>query len=177
MSTAALRALSFGLTAGGALLAGAIANDNWVSIGFRGDVEGVLDSEFTGTDLGEGIAVLVLAGATLVALLLVRRVRMPLRMVAAAAIIAFGLAIILLPAWVALSAEDRAIEETARMVAGSTGMSTKEASNLIRTEPDLAFHVDTSLLFLPITGGVLIVLGGATTVLWVRRSDRAPAAR
>jgi hypothetical protein len=177
MSAAPLRALGFGLTAAGALLAGATANDTWMRIGFRGDVGGVLDSEFAGTDLLEGIAVLVLAGATLVALLLVRRARMPLRLIAAAAILVFGIAMVLLPVWVALRAEDRALDETARTVAGSTGMSVDEAADLIRTEPDLAFEVDTSLLFLPIAGGGLVVLGGATSLVWVRRTLPTPAVR
>jgi len=176
MSTAALRALGFAITAIGALVAGIATTFVWISVGFRGDAQGVLDSEFTGTDLTEGVAVLVLAGATLVCVVIPRRVRASARLIPAAAIVAFGIAVVVLSLWVGVRAEDRAIDEAARAVAASTGMSEEEAGQLIRTESGLAIDVTTNVVA-PVVGGALIVLGGATTVRWIRRSDRAPVAR
>ena len=177
MSSGMLRAVSFSLTAAGALIAGVGATTTWTTIGFRGDVQGVLDSDIVGTDMVEGIVVLVLSAATLGALLIARKAQDPIRRVAAVAIVAFGIAIVLLPAWIAIRAEDRAIDEAAQVVADTTGMSTQEAANLIRTNPDLAIEVSSGGVFIPIAGGVLVVLGGAMSVLSVGRSDRTPAAR
>jgi hypothetical protein len=174
MSSGKLRTLAFVLTAAGALIAGAGATTTWTSIGFRGDVQGVLDSEFVGTDLTEGIAVLVLSAATLVALLIARRAQDRVRRMAAIAIVVFGIAIVLLPTWVAIRAEDRAIDEAAEVVADTTGMSTEEAANLIRTNPDLAIEVSSGGVFIPIAGGVLVVLGGVLSVLAARGSERTP---
>jgi hypothetical protein len=175
MSTLPLRPIGFAITAVGALVAGVATTLVWISIGFRGDAQGVLDSEFTGTDLAEGVAVLVLAAGTLVGLLVARRARTSSRLVPAVAIVVFGIAIVVLSVWVGVRAEDRAIDEAAEVVAGSTGMTVDQAAALIRTESDLAIDVTTNVV-VPLVGGALIALGGVTTVLWVR-SDRATAAR
>lgn len=177
MSSGVLRVVSFSLTAAGALIAGVGATTTWTTIGFRGDVQGRLDSDIVGTDMIEGVVVLALSAATLVALLVGRRAEEPVRRVAAIAIVVFGIAIVLLPTWVALRAEDRAIDEAARVVADTTGMSVEEAANLIQANPDLAIEVSSGGVFIPIAGGVLVALGGALSVLSVRRSERAPVPR
>jgi Tryptophan-associated transmembrane protein (Trp_oprn_chp) len=176
MSDGALRTLGFATTAAGALIAGVGATIVWITIGFRGDVEGVLDSEFAGTDLAEGVAVLALAAATLVALLAVRRAGGRARAIAATAIVVFGIAIVLLASSAAIRAEDRAIDEAARTIATSTDISIDEAADRVRTEPDLALDVVTSGVVVSIAGGALVVLGGAMSLGWVRRAERTAAA-
>lgn len=176
MSDGSLRTLGFATTAAGALLAGIGATIVWISIGFHEDTRGVLDSDFTGTDLAEGVAVLVLAAATLIALLAVSRVRGRARTIAATAIVVFGVAIVLLAAWAAVRADDRAIDEAAHTIAAASELSVDEAAERIRTDPELALDVETSGVAVPIAGGVLVVLGGAMSVRWVRRDERLAAA-
>jgi len=175
MSNRTLQLVSFAITALGALVAGFATTLVWISIGFRSDASGVLDSDFTGTDLPEGKAVLALSAATLLALLLARRARTSARVVPAVVIVGIGLAVVLLSMWVGVRAEDRAIDDAARVLAGSTGLSVDRAAELIRTRSDLGIDVATGGVVPAIVGGGLIVLGGVTTVVWVRRSDRSPA--
>jgi hypothetical protein len=172
MSDGSLRALGFATTAAGALIAGIGATIVWISIGFRSDVQGVLDSEFAGTDLAEGIAVLVLATGTLIALVAVRLARGRARASAATAIVILGVAIVLLPAWVAIRAEDRAIDEAAGVIAAASDIPADEAADRIRTEPELALDVETSGVAVPIAGGAIVVLGGAMFLRWLRRIER-----
>jgi hypothetical protein len=175
MSDGSLRALGFATTAVGALIAGIGATNVWISIGFRSDVHGVLDSEFAGTDFVEGIVVLVLAAATLVAVVAVRRARGRARAIAATAIVVFGVVIALLPAWAAIRADDRAIDDAAEAIAAASDIPADEAADRIRTEPELALDVVTSGVFVSIAGGVLVAVGGAMSLVWARRSERTTA--
>ncbi|MGH2640756.1 MAG: Trp biosynthesis-associated membrane protein [Actinomycetota bacterium] len=169
-------AAGFALTAAGALLAAVGTTVIWMSTGLRRDIRGLLDLEFRGLDLVEGVVALVVAAMTLVGLVLLRRLRGSARVGIAVSLVACGVVLIALPVWVAVRAEDRAVEEIAQVVAASSGSTIEEATRRVRTDPELAVRTDASGVWLSIAGGVLVTLGGVTTLLWVRRgpADRPP---
>ena len=169
----ALRAASFALTVVGALLAAAWTTTTWTSSGLRRDLRGLLDLEFRGLDLPEGIAALVVSGLTLALCLDVRRRRGNLG-IPAIVLLATGLALVALPAWVAMRAEDRAVDEVAQVIARSAGISIEEAASRVRTDPDLAVRTDSSGVWPSIAAGDVVTLGGVTTLLWIdqRPQDR-----
>lgn len=68
-----LRVAGFAVTAAGALVGGIGSTLVWPTAGRRQDVGGVLDLEFRGLDLIEGILTLLVAAATLAVLLSMRR--------------------------------------------------------------------------------------------------------
>jgi hypothetical protein len=163
-----LRAASFGLTVGGALLAAGATTITWTSSGLRRDLRGLLDLEFRGIDLPEGVATLVVSGIA-VALFMDLRRRSGGQIVRAIVFLVTGLALVALPAWVALRAEDHAVEEVAEVVARSAGIPMEEAVARVRTDPDLAVRTDSSGVWPSIAAGVLVTLGGVTTLLWTGR--------
>ena len=162
---------SFALTVGGALLAAGWTTITWTSSGLRRDLRGLLDLEFRGLDLPEGIAALVVSGLTLALFLDVRR-RRDNPGVRAIVLLATGLALVALPAWVAFRAEDRAVDEVAQVVARSAGIPIEEAVQRVQTDPDLAVRTDSSGVWPSIAAGVLVTLGGVTTLLWIGRRPR-----
>jgi hypothetical protein len=162
---------SFALTIGGALLAAGWTTMTWTSSGLRRDLRGLLDLEFRGLDLPEGIAALVVSGLTLALFLDVRR-RRDNPGVRAIVLLATGLALVALPAWVAFRAEDRAVDEVAQVVARSAGIPIEEAVQRVQTDPDLAVRTDSSGVWPSIAAGVLVTLGGVTTLLWIGRRPR-----
>jgi hypothetical protein len=163
-----LRTASFALTGVGALIAAAGTTVTWMSAGLRRDLRELLDLEYLGLDLVEGIAALVVSGMVLALLADVRRRPRPPGLRAVGLLLA-GLILVALPAWVAVRAEDRAVDEVAVVVARSAGITTGEAAARVRTDPDLAVRTDSSGVWLSIAGGVLVTLGGVTTLLWSRR--------
>jgi hypothetical protein len=164
----ALRATSVALTVGGALLAAGFTTITWTSSGLRRDLRGLLDLEFRGLDLPEGIAALVVSGLALALFLDVRRHRRNPG-ISAIVLLATGLALVALPASVAFRAEDRAVDEVAQVVARSAGITIEEAATRVRTDPDLAVRTDSSGVWPSIAAGVLVTLGGVTTLLWIDR--------
>ena len=68
-----LRVAGFALAATGALLAGIGSTLVWTTAGLRQDARGVLDLDFRGLDLVEGILSLVVAAASLAVLLAMPR--------------------------------------------------------------------------------------------------------
>jgi hypothetical protein len=172
-----LRAAGIALTALGALLAGIGSTLVWVTAGLRQDTRGVLDLEFRGLDLVEGMVALAVAGATsLAGVVALRRLQGDRRIRTAVALLVAGAVLVAMPVWVALRAEDRAVEEMARVVAGTGGLTLEEAIQLVRTDPDVAVYAETSGVWLSIAGGVLVVIGAAVTLAWARRRDELLAA-
>ncbi len=167
----ALRVASFASTVGGALLAAGWTTITWTSSGLRRDLRGLLDLEFRGLDLPEGIAALVVSGLTLALFLDVRR-RRDNPGVRAVVLLATGLALVALPAWVAFRAEDRAVDEVAQVVARSAGITIEEAVERVQTDPDLAVRTDSSGVWPSIAAGVLVTLGGVMTLLSIGRRPR-----
>jgi hypothetical protein len=143
-----LRVAGFAVTAAGALLAGMGTSLVWTSTGLLQDAKGVLDIEFRGLDLSEGIVAFVVAGATLVGLVAVRRLHGSGRIRGAIGLLVGGALLVAMPMWVALQADDRAIEEVTRVVADARGLTVAEATDLVRTDPALEVRSETSGLWL-----------------------------
>lgn len=171
-----LRVAGFALTAAGALIAGIGSTLVWTTAGLRQDAQGVLDLEYRGLDLLEGIVALVVAGATLAGLVALRRLHGNSRVRGAVALLVAGAVLVALPVWVALRAEGRAVEEIARVVSSTGGLTEEEAIQLVRTDPDLAVHSETSGVVLSIASGVLVVIGAAVNLAWARRREDPLAA-
>jgi hypothetical protein len=85
-----------------------------------------------------------------------------------------GLALVALPASVALRAEDRAVDEVAEVVARSAGITMEEAAARVRSDPDLAVRTDSRGVWPSIGAGALVTLGGMTTLLWISRRPPDP---
>lgn len=170
-----LTAAGFAPTIAGAVLAAVATTTTWIATGLRRDLRGILDLEFRGLDLVEGIVALVVAAVALIGLVLLRRLRGRARLGIAVGVFACGLVLVALPVWVAVRAEDRAVDEIARVVAVSSGSTIEEATRQVRTDPDLAVRADATV-WLPIVSGVLVVLGSGTTLPSTVRSGRDTAA-
>ena len=166
-----LRAAGFALTAAGALLAGIGSTLVWTTAGLHQDAAGVLDLEFSGLDLIEGIVTLLVAAVTLALLLLMRRLHGSGRVRGAIGLLVAGMVLVALPVSVALRAEDLAAQEMARVVARTGGLTEQEAIRLVRTDPDLAVRADTSGVWPSIAGGALVVVGAAIHLAWARQSE------
>jgi 4-amino-4-deoxy-L-arabinose transferase-like glycosyltransferase len=166
-----LRVPGFALTAAGALLAGIGSTLVWTTTGLREDARGVLDLDFRGLDLVEGILSLLVAAASLAVLLAMPRLHRTGRVRGAIGLLIAGAVLVALPVSVALRAEDLATREMARVVANTAGLSEEEAIELVRTDPDLAVRVDTSGVWLSIAGGALVVVGAMIDLAWARRSE------
>jgi hypothetical protein len=159
------------LTIVGAVLAAVATTTTWIATGLRRDLRGLLDLEFRGLDLVEGVVALLVAAATLVGLVLVRRLRDRARVGMAVSLVAYGVVLVALPVWVAVRAEDRAVDEIAIVVAGSSGSTIEEAAHRVRTDPELAVRAEASV-WLPIVSGALVVLGAGATLTSSVRSAR-----
>jgi hypothetical protein len=168
-----LTAAGFVLTISGAVLAAVATTTTWIATGLRRDLRGILDLEFRGLDLVEGIVALVVVALALIGLVLLRRLHGSARVAIAAGVFACGLVLVALPVWIAIRAEDRAVDEIARVVAVSSGSTIEEATRRVRTDPDLAVRSEATV-WLPIVSGVLVVLGaGATLTSSVRAAREA----
>jgi hypothetical protein len=164
-----LRVAGFALTAAGALLAGIGSTLVWTTAGLRQDARGVLDLEFRGLDLIEGILTLVVAAATLTVVLALRRLQGDARVRGAIGLLVAGVVLTALPVSVALRAGDLATREVARVVASTGGLTEREAIQLVRTDPDLAVRAETGGVWVSIAGGALVVAGAGVTLAWARR--------
>ena len=168
------KAAGFALTIAGAVLAAVATTTTWIATGLRRDRRGILDLEFRGLDLVEGIVTLVVAAVALIGLVLVRRFPGSARVGIAVGVFACGLVLVALPVWVAVRAEDRAVDEIARVVAASSGSTIEEATERVRTDPDLAVRAEATV-WLPIVSGVLVILGaGAILTSTLRTAREAP---
>ena len=174
--TARLHVAGFTLTAAGALLAGIGSTLVWTTAGLRQDTEGVLDLEFRGLDLVEGIVALLIAAAALAGLLALRRLRRTGRVRVAIGLMTAGALLVAVPVSVALRADDLATQEMAQVMASTGGLTEEEATQLVRTDPDLAVRTDTSGVWPSIAGGALVLIGGTLVLAWARRADDVPAA-
>ena len=164
---------SFALVVGGALLAAGWTAAVWVTTGLESDPRALLDLEFRGLDLAQGVAALIVSGLTLAFFLIARRGPGDTRSLAVVVLLG-GVALVALPAWVALRAEDRAVEEVARVVAVSAGISIEEATARVRTDPDLAVRTDTTGVWPSIAAGALVTIGGVTTLSLIGRRPADP---
>ena len=160
----------------GALLTGGGATLDWAVVGFPGDRNGALDVAVKGTDVWEGKVVLAAAVLTLVVMLATRLVsRTETRRV-----LAFGIAILgALVLGLALSTSIRAdarfggsegLDEVASNLADQLGED--PAAIRAQLEQEFANQLQVELgigVWVTAAGGILIDVGGALSLAWVRR--------
>ena len=161
----------------GALLAGLGATRDWAVLGFPGGAPGSPEAPVRGTDVWEGKVVLGAAVLALVVMLAVRVVRGTQRR----RLLAFGIAT--LGAFVLALALSVAIRADARF-GGSEGLD-EMAANLAdqlgedpqairaQLEEQFADQLRVELgagVWGAAAGGILIDVGGAVTLAWVRRT-------
>jgi hypothetical protein len=165
-----LRTAPFAVTAAGALLAAVGTTLTWTSTGLRRDLRGLLDLEYRGLDLAEGIGALVISVMVLGLLAYVRLARVRPGLSAIGVLLA-GLLLLALPGWVAIRAETRAVDEIADVVARSADITMEEATARVRTDPDLSVRTDSTGVWPAIAGGALVTLGGLTMLLLADRNS------
>ena len=176
-----LRVAGFVCIALGAVLAGVGATREWVAVGFTADTEHAADLSVHGTDVWEGKVVLFAAAAALLVLLAMRISGSPsTRRGLAIVLIVIGAACIALPVVDAVRARDRfAGDEGLDRFVASLSVKLGLPKDIVREQ--LAEQLDEELrievspgLWLTVAGGVLLVVGGALGVAWVRRGPAAP---
>lgn len=166
----------------GALLAGLGATRDWAVIGFPGDTKGVADVSVKGTDVWEGKVVLAAAVVALVVMLVVRLVRSTeTRRILAFGIATLGALVLALALSVAVRTDARfggaeGLDDMAANLAKQLG----EDPAAVRTQLEQQFgkqlRVDLgSGVWVAAAGGVLIDVGGALTLAWVRRRGSSEA--
>jgi hypothetical protein len=176
------RLLGFLCLAAGAVLAGIGATREWAAIGFPGDLEHAADAPLHGTDVWEGKVVLLGAALALVAMLAMRLTRSSgVRRALAVCLIAIGVAITAIAGVSALRAEDRFGEASgadryATWLAAQLGLPEDVVREQFDRELEAALRVDVEPgVWLSVAGGVLLVVGGALSLAWVRQREAGSA--
>jgi hypothetical protein len=173
-----LRVAGSVLTIVGALLAGIGSTLAWTTAGLRLDTQGVLDLEFRGLDVVGGIIALVAAGLTLGGLALFRRATGRVGERLGVGLLFAGAVVMAMPLSVAIRAEERAVEDMAKVAAQTGGLSIEEATELVREDPSLAVRSELGPgIWLTIAGGALVIVGTAANLAWTRRSEPAAVER
>jgi hypothetical protein len=177
-----LRLVGFLVVAAGSVAAGVGATRAWALVGFPGDVLGTADVPTHGTDVWEGLVVLLGAAVALFALLAMRVAGSDrARRVLAIAIVGIGIVCVALPVSDALRAEDRfgGKEGLDRMISALAEQSDlpEEAVRELTEQFESQLRVDVEPgLWLAAAGGLLLVAGGALGLAWTRRRRPVPAA-
>lgn len=175
-----LRLLGFFVLVAGALLAGIGATMTWATVGFPADVTHTADVIVKGTDVWEGVVVLAVAAAALVATMATRLVRPgAVRSVIAGAIAIGGLVVVALATLDLATATDRfggrgGLADIAARVADQLGQPVERVRALLEQSFGAALRVDTGPgLPIALAGGLLLAIGGALSLAWARRGPRA----
>ena len=177
-----LRIAGFACVALGAVLTGVGATREWVAVGFTADTEHAADLSVHGIDVWEGKVVLFAAAAALLVLLAMRISGSPsTRRGLAVVLIILGAACIALPVADAVRASDRfAGDEGLERFVASLSVKLGLPKDVVREQ--LAEQLDEELrvevspgLWLTAAGGVLLVVGGALSLAWVRPEPAEPA--
>lgn len=176
-----LRLWGFVVLALGALAAGLGALMDWAIVGFPSDASGRLDVAIKGTDVWEGKVVLGAAVLALVGQLVLRTIRGK----GSRRAVAFGLAS--LGALILAIALSVAVRTDARF-GGSAGLD-EMAANLAdqldqpmetiraQLEEQFADQITVDLgagVWVAALGGILVDVGGALNLAWVRRQPAEP---
>ena len=179
-----LRIAGFVCVALGAVLAGVGATREWVAVGFPADTQHAIDQSVPGIDVWEGKVVLFAAAASLLVLLAMRiSGSASTRRGLAIVLIVLGAACIALPVVDAIRANDRfandaGVERYVRFLAVRSSL----PEDVIREQLAEQFRRDLRVelspgVWITVAGGVLLVVGGALSVAWVRGKAIAPAER
>jgi hypothetical protein len=178
-----LRLLGFLALAGGALLAGIGATMTWATVGFPRDIAGNADVPVKGTDVWEGVVVLAIAAACLVATVLMRvAASTRTRTVVAACVAVGGLVVVALTALDLATATDRfggsaGLADIARRIAARLGQPVERVRALLEQSFGANLRVDTGAgLILALAGGVLLAAAGALSIAWASSSASPPLA-
>jgi hypothetical protein len=173
-----LRALAFGLTAGGALIMGVGSILTWVTVGLV-DLQAI-QTTVPGTDVGAGRVALVAAVVILIAVIMSRLVAGPARRWLALTIIAAATIATTISAWFALSAADHYSpvddDSLVNAIAQATGKTADEIRSALASVIDQLggyTHVGPGP-WLAIVGGVAAIAGGVLTYLWAARISSEP---
>ena len=167
----------------GAIAAGVGATREWAAIGFTADVEHAADVSVHGIDVWEGKVVLF---AAVVALLVMLAMRISgsrgTRRGLAIALIVLGALCVALPVADAVRAKDRfggveGADRLARTLSVQLGLPEEVVRGRLADllAQDLRVEISPGL-WLTAAGGVLLVVGGALGVAWVRREGANEAA-
>ncbi len=177
-----LRLAGFLCVALGAVAAGIGATREWVAIGFAADTGHAADVSVHGTDVWEGKVVLfAVAGALLVMLAIRISGSATTRRGLAIVLIALGSLCIVLPVMDAIRSTDRfggvvGVDRLARRLSVELGLPEDVVRE--RLSELLAQDLRVELapgLWLTAAGGVLLVVGGVLSFVWVRRGASAEA--
>lgn len=166
----------------GALLAGLGATRDWAVVGFPGDPERALDVPVKGTDVWEGTVVLAAAMLALGLLLAVRVARgTERRRVLAFGVASLGALVIALALSVAIRPDARfggseGLDDIAARVATELDQEPTAVRAQLQEQFGLQLRVDLgSGVWITAAGGILIDVGGALTLAWVRRRATSEA--
>jgi len=177
-----LRVAGFVCVALGAVLAGVGATREWVAVGFAADTEHSADLSVHGIDVWEGKVVLFAAAAALLVLLAMRISGSPsTRRGLAILLIVLGAACIALPVVDAVRARDRfggseGLEKYVASLSVKLGLPKDVIREQLSEQLDKELRVEVSPgLWLAVAGGVLLVVGGALSLAWSGRDQRASA--
>jgi hypothetical protein len=172
-----LRLAAFATTAAGALLMGLGSLLTWVTIGFRDEIS--IQTISPGTDLAAGLFTLIAAVVVLVLLVVSRAVADGVRRITAIVIVALGVAATALAAWFLLTAADHYSPVDDDRLVNALAQVTHKTIEEVRTA--LASVIDQLGGYthvgpgpwVAIAGGVLVIAGGALTLVWAGRVRRA----
>jgi len=168
-----LRVAGFLAIALGGVLLGVGAVTQWATVsGF--------DTPTTGIDLWEGLFVLAASFLALIGLVAIRLATPTAARAIAIVVIVIGLGAAGLAAADALRAQTRFTDpgqrdRIARQLAAQSGLPFEPIREEIERQFRLRFSVSLGAgIFLTLAGGVLLVVGGALSLAWIRQREAAP---
>lgn len=175
-----LRLLGFLAIGVGALLVGVGSVREWVQVGLKSDVRGAIDVPVNGTDEWQGKA-LIIGAVIALALMLVMRLATSAatRRVLAAAVMAIGIAAAATGLLFVAGVEDRyartdGIDVLAQEIARETGDAVDVVKDALLVALRGELRVDVgAAIWLVVAGGIVLAIGGALSLAWVRERERA----
>lgn len=178
----AIRLWGFLFLVAGAIVAGLGAVLDWAILGFPGDEQGTLDVAVKGVDVWEGKVVLASAALALVGMLAMRLVEgTGTRRAIAFGIATLGALVIALALSVAVRADARfgGTEGLDQMASGlAEQLGEDPAAVRAQLEEQVGDQLRVELgpgVPVAVVGGVLIDVGGALGLLWVKQREAAAA--
>jgi hypothetical protein len=178
-----VRLAGFLCLAAGAILAGIGATRVWAVIGFPDDLQHAADAPVHGTDVWEGKAILLGAAAALVAMLAMRLARSgTVRRFLAILLIGIGLATTVIAGMDAVRAKEhfggQAGEDLyVTWLAQQTDLPEDVIREQLSEQFSKALRVDVGAgIWLCLAGGVLLVVGGALSLVWIHQREASARA-